>query len=128
MDLEDSIKNILKEMKADYAASLPSKISLLTSHWALIRKNQATEEQVDAFFNEVHHLSGTAGTLGFPRISKVAKGFENRFLAVDLGRGGAVGPTYLADLDARFRELMSILTDRAEAMGLDDQASQSEQG
>lgn len=126
MDLEDSIKNILKEMKADYAACLPGKISLLASHWALIRKNQATEEQVEVFFNEVHHLSGTAGTLGFPRISQVAKGFENRFLAVDLGRGGAVGPTYLADLDARFRELMSILTEKAEQIGSEDEEDQDE--
>lgn len=110
MELKDSIKSILEEMKAEYAASLPEKISLLSSHWALIRKNQATEEQIEAFFKTVHHLSGTAGTLGFPRISDVAKVFESKFTAVDLGRGGAVGPAFLADLDMLFGELMGVLT------------------
>lgn len=110
MELEDSIKNILKEMKAEYATSLPEKVSVLTSHWAVVRKNQASEEQFDKFAKTVHHLSGTAGTLGFPEISEAAKEFENRFTAVDLGRGGAVGPTFLADLDLHFRTLMGILT------------------
>lgn len=109
MELKDSIKAILEEMKAEYATSLPGKISLLTPLWALIRKNQATKEQVETFFKTIHHLSGTAGTLGFPEISETSKEFENKFLAVDLGCGGSVGPSYLADLDQSFRSLTETL-------------------
>jgi DNA-binding response OmpR family regulator/HPt (histidine-containing phosphotransfer) domain-containing protein len=66
----------LENLKAEYSAQLPGKISDIISEWKLLHSAWQVERMVKLHRN-VHSLIGTSGTFGFTDISKAARSLES---------------------------------------------------
>ena len=76
MDRDNSpFEQKFAQLKADYIAQLPKKLSAILDGWNALRNHHSTET-INLLQRDVHNLIGTSGTFGFLALSQAARNLE----------------------------------------------------
>ncbi|MCW9032997.1 MAG: diguanylate cyclase [Alphaproteobacteria bacterium] len=89
-DIDLVLKAKLQEAKDAFGAKLPEKLAEADMAWAELLKAEGQEAQaecLDALVHVVHKLAGTAPTLGFISVGRIARTIQTLLLAVKKGNG-----------------------------------------
>lgn len=73
--MNKSVQAKLQELQKNYAKQLPQKIQDLVAQWQKI-KVSFDKQSLKDFNVTIHKLCGTAGTYGYPLVSKIARDLE----------------------------------------------------
>jgi len=73
---EEQFQHKFNALRKQFLEQLPSKISILNSHWQTIKNENWSETSVDKLRFFVHSLIGTSGTFSYTDISSTARELE----------------------------------------------------
>jgi DNA-binding response OmpR family regulator/HPt (histidine-containing phosphotransfer) domain-containing protein len=80
-----SVEMALRNARADYARLLPDKTEELSEIVAKLKENTSDAALFDEALQIAHQLKGTAGSLGFPHLGRIAAIVETMLLAGGIG-------------------------------------------
>lgn len=65
----NTLKLRLQSLRGPYAAQLPAALAGIEACWAEIEATNGTR-QLEPFYTAIHQLAGSAGSYGFPEVSR----------------------------------------------------------
>jgi len=114
----EDLSQYLDEFLADARDRIDSLSNAILSLEKIVKEGGSEEEKktmIDQIFRDAHTLKGTAATMGFMTLSKVAHKMENLF---DLVRSGKVEPTpKLIDVLLEFLDVIEGMVNNIEEEG-----------
>jgi len=114
----EDLSQYLDEFLADARDRIDSLSNAILTLEKIVKEGGSEEEKkamIDQIFRDAHTLKGTAATMGFMKLSKVAHKMENLF---DLVRSGKVEPTpELIDVLLEFLDIIEAMVDNIEETG-----------
>jgi diguanylate cyclase (GGDEF)-like protein len=78
----EQLEHELKRLRADFAEKLPARLQKLVDDWEAVKDKGWTEEGLRSLHRSVHGLIGTAGSLGFTIVTKMARRLEHRLVVL----------------------------------------------
>jgi diguanylate cyclase (GGDEF)-like protein len=78
----EQLEHELKRLRADFAEKLPARLQKLVDDWEAVKDTGWTEEGLRSLHRSVHGLIGTAGSLGFTIVTKMARRLEHRLVVL----------------------------------------------
>jgi HPt (histidine-containing phosphotransfer) domain-containing protein len=72
---DSNVKQRLEKLAKEYQNSVPEKLHVLQNHIEEMRP-KIREDSLKNLRMDIHKMAGTAGTFGFPVVSKICKEFE----------------------------------------------------
>jgi diguanylate cyclase (GGDEF)-like protein len=74
----EQLEQELEKLRADFAKKLPERLKALVEHWQALNDAGWDPDGVRSLHRSVHGLVGTAGSLGFTVVTKMARRLEHR--------------------------------------------------
>src|SRR5271154_5024062 len=74
--IDAEVEAVYRQMKRDYASTLPRKIDELERTVKDAQSHPADEKQLQIALGEVHRAKGTMGSYGFPEIAELLDSLE----------------------------------------------------
>jgi diguanylate cyclase (GGDEF)-like protein len=78
----DQLEKELKRLRGNLLEKLPARLQALVEEWNAIQGDGWSQDGARALHRSVHGLIGTAGSLGFAKMSKTARRLERRLVAL----------------------------------------------
>ena len=78
----EQLAHELKKLRADFAEKLPARLQTLVDDWKALKDTGWTQEGLRSLHRSVHGLIGTAGSLGFTIVTKMARRLEHRLVVL----------------------------------------------
>jgi len=78
----EQLEHELKKLRADFAEKLPARLQTLVDDWEALKDTGWTQEGLRSLHRSVHGLIGTAGSLGFTIVTKMARRLEHRLVVL----------------------------------------------
>ena len=105
----EQLEHELKRLRADFAEKIPGRVQALVDEWAALQGHGWTRDGARALHRSVHGLVGTAGSMGFTIITKIARRLEHRLVAL-LETSEAPNEDEAADVSAWLEKISEAAT------------------